>query len=61
MKNIISGNEIIMVGSLDPVRGLDNSRSRVMLGGGIGQTLRATDYKDPPKVLVEYKNGKTTQ
>lgn len=27
------------------------------LGGGICQSLRATDYKDPPKVLVEVEDA----
>lgn len=26
------------------------------MGGGVCQSLRATDYKDPPKVVVEIKH-----
>jgi len=45
-------NQIIVIGSLNPQK-LVQDRVRVLSGGGICQTIRATDYKDPPKVLVE--------
>lgn len=45
-------NQIEVVGSLNPEKECQD-RVRVLSGGGICQALRATDYKDPPKVLVE--------
>lgn len=48
-------NRIIVVGSLNPQKGCQD-RVRVLSWGGICQAIRATDYKDPPKVLVESTN-----
>lgn len=45
-------NQIEVIGSLNPDKECQD-RVRVLSGGGICQALRATDYKDPPKVLVE--------
>lgn len=47
-------DRIIVVGSLNPEKEVQD-RVRVLSGGGGGicQAIRATDYKDPPKVLVE--------
>lgn len=45
-------DRIIVVGSLNPEKEVQD-RVRVLSGGGICQAIRATDYKDPPKVLVE--------
>lgn len=42
---------IIVVGSLNPEKEVQD-RVRVLSGEGICQAIRATDYKDPPKVLV---------
>lgn len=47
-----SGIEVI--GSLNP-RKQTQDRVRVLSTGGNCQSLRATDYKDPPKILVGYK------
>lgn len=44
-------DRIIVVGSLNPEKEVQD-RVRV-LSGGICQAIRATDYKDPPKVLAE--------
>ncbi len=44
-------NQIEVFGSLNPEKECQD-RVRVLSGGGICQALRATDYKDPPKVLV---------
>lgn len=44
-------NQIEVIGSLNPEKECQD-RVRVLSGGGICQALRATDYKDPPKVLV---------
>lgn len=43
-------NQIEVIGSLNPEKDCQD-RVRV-LSGGICQALRATDYKDPTKVLV---------
>ena len=57
----------------EKVNGRQNNRSRLtepgkrspgqgpssIGGGGICQAIRATDYKDPPKVLVEYTTHTT--
>lgn len=54
-------NQIEVIGSLNPEKECQD-RVRVLSGGGICQSLRATDYKDPPKVLVEVEDaerGKT--
>lgn len=54
-------NQIEVIGSLNPEKEYQD-RVRVLSGGGICQSLRATDYKDPPKVLVEVEDaerGKT--
>ena len=45
-------DRIIVVGSLNPEKEVQD-RVRGLSGGGICQAIRATDYKDPPKVLVE--------
>ena len=42
--------KIIVSGSLNPEKEVQD-RVRVLSGGGICQGLRATDYKDPPKVV----------
>lgn len=44
-------DRIIVAGSLNPDKDCQD-RVRVLFGGGICQSLRATDYKDPPKVVV---------
>lgn len=44
-------DRIIVVGSLNPEKEVQD-RVRVLSGLGICQAIRATDYKDPPKVLV---------
>lgn len=49
-------NQIEVIGSLNPEKECQD-RVRVLSGGGICQALRATDYKDPPKVIVEVKRG----
>lgn len=54
-------NQIEVIGSLNPEKEYQD-RVRVLSWGGICQSLRATDYKDPPKVLVEVEDaerGKT--
>ena len=56
-------NKIEVVGSLNPDKECQD-RVRVLSGGGVCQSLRATDYKDPPKVLVEYTihtTGRSTE
>lgn len=45
-------NQIEVIGSLNPEKECQD-RVRVLSRGGICQSLRATDYKDPPKILVE--------
>jgi hypothetical protein len=42
---------IKVIGSLNPQKEVQD-RVRVLSFGGSCQSLRATDYKDPPKVLV---------
>ena len=51
-------DRIIVIGSLNPEKECQD-RVRVLSGGGICQAIRATDYKDPPKVIVKYKPTKT--
>ena len=43
-------NEIIVIGTLDPNKQIQD-RVRVLSKHGICQALRATDYKDPPKII----------
>lgn len=45
---------IKVVGSLNPQKEVQD-RVRVLSSGGSCQSLRATDYKDPPKILVLVK------
>jgi hypothetical protein len=49
MKKKNSG--ICVIGSLNPNKGCQD-RVRVLSIGGCCQSLRATDYKDPPKILI---------
>ena len=49
-----SGIEVI--GSLNPRKEVQD-RVRVLSTGGSCQSLRATDYKDPPKILVCIKDN----
>lgn len=44
------GNDIKIAGSLNPDKKIQD-RVRVLDSGGVSQSLRATDYKDPVKVL----------
>lgn len=44
-------DRIIVVGSLNPEK--KSRTGSEFYRGGICQAIRATDYKDPPKVLVE--------
>lgn len=46
-------NEIIVIGSLSPQKQVQD-RVRILSMRGVCQALRATDYKDPPKVVVIY-------
>lgn len=48
-------NQIKVIGSLNPEKECQD-RVRVLSSGGICQSLRATDYKNPPKVVVEVKH-----
>ena len=52
---------IKVVGSLNPQKEVQD-RVRVLSSGGSCQSLRATDYKDPPKslVLVKEKSNENT-
>ncbi len=45
---------IKVIGSLNPQKEVQD-RVRVLSLGGSCQSLRATDYKDPPKILVLVK------
>ena len=45
-------NKIIVVGSLNPSKECQD-RVRVLGINGICQSIRATDYKDPPKILAK--------
>ena len=49
--------KIIVVGSLNTEKEVQD-RVRVLHRGGVVQALRATDHKDPPKVLRERRNSK---
>lgn len=42
----------------EPGKG-SSGQDQSSIGGGICQAIRATDYKDPPKVLVEYTTHTT--
>lgn len=46
----MSESGIIVVGSLNPKKDCQD-RVRVFGDGGVAPGLRATDYKDPPKIL----------
>lgn len=50
------GSGIKVVGSLNPQKEVQD-RVRVLSSGGSCQSLRATDYKDPPKILVYIKDN----
>ena len=50
MKTLINTNEIIVIGSLSPTKKCQD-RVRILSKNGICQALRATDYKDPPKIF----------
>ena len=52
--------KIIVSGSLNPEKEVQD-RVRVLSGGGICQGLRATDYKDPPKVVRSIKSIKRSR
>ena len=46
----MSETGIVVVGSLNPNKKCQD-RVRVFGSGGVSPGLRATDYKDPPKIL----------
>ncbi len=45
-------DKIIIAGSLNPKKPCQD-RVRVLNPIGISQSLRATDYKDPPKIIIK--------
>lgn len=47
---------IIVIGSLNPKKKVQD-RVRILSYNGTCQSLRATDYKDPPKIIVTMKGG----
>lgn len=47
---------IIVIGSLSPDKSTQD-RVRVLSVRGSCQSLRATDYKDPPKIVIEVDNN----
>lgn len=53
-------NQIEVIGSLNPEKECQD-RVRVLSEGGICQSLRATDYKDPPKILVEVEDAERSK
>lgn len=52
-KKMKKDSRIEVIGSLNPQKKVQD-RVRVLSSGGC-QSLRATDYKDPPKILVLVK------
>lgn len=52
----MSESGIIVVGSLNPEKECQD-RVRVLGPDGVCQALRATDYKDPPKILGTVYTG----
>jgi hypothetical protein len=48
--------KIIVIGSLNPQKNVQD-RVRVLHKGGGCQALRATDYKDPPKIVRKYEEN----
>lgn len=48
---------ISIIGSLNPGKKCQD-RVRVLSAGGSCQSLRATDYKDPPKIIVVTEKDK---
>ena len=50
----MSESGIIVIGSLNPTKECQD-RVRVFGVGGVSPGLRATDYKDPPKILENSK------
>lgn len=52
--------KIVVVGSLNPEKDCQD-RVRVLSGVGICQGLRATDYKDPPKVTRRWNKNQKEQ
>lgn len=53
MQNNRMEKQIIVIGSLNPEKKVQD-RVRILHRGGVSQSLRATDYKDPPKVIKRY-------
>ena len=53
-KKMKKDSRIEVIGSLNPQKKVQD-RVRVLSSGGSCQSLRATDYKDPPKILVLVK------
>lgn len=50
MKKKSSG--ICVIGSLNPQKEVQDRVRVLSVRGGCCQSLRATDYKDPPKILI---------
>lgn len=48
----LNEHDIIIVGSLNPNKQVQD-RVRILSIHGICQALRATDYKDPPKIFLK--------
>lgn len=55
-----TNDKIIVAGTLNPDKEIQD-RVRVLSAEGICQGLRATDYKDPPKIACDGADGIYTQ
>lgn len=49
-------NLVILLGRMIPLSGKIHQNQEVYSIGGVLPTLKATAYKDPPRILVERKN-----
>lgn len=54
-----SENRVIFLGRLIPDSGKIHQNQEVYANDGIACTIKATHYKDPPKILVEDCYGRT--
>lgn len=57
---IVQTDKIIVAASLNPVKQIQD-RVRILSSNGICQGLRATDYKDPPKVILPVQTEYTQE
>ncbi len=55
---MIDNKKVIVLGRIVPPSGKIHQNQEVYSVGGVSPTLKATAYKEPPKILIKRNNAK---